>query len=100
MFQLNLLSSLYDQLVNKPRLVILDEATSALDLVAEEKMYNLLIQMSEDRPVTYVSVGHRPSLLSFHKKKLRLNGDSNHQLSDIDNANTVERKAGAGVSNM
>jgi len=59
-------------LVNEPKLVILDEATSALDVLAERNMYNLLKQMDG---LTYVSVGHRPSLLMYHDKRLRLHGD-------------------------
>ena len=53
-------------LAHKPRLVILDEATSAMDVHAEARMYGLL----ED--CTCVSVGHRPTLLKYHKTKLRL----------------------------
>lgn len=61
-------------LVNRPRLVVLDESTSALDVVAERKMYALLKErlLSEDtgEPATYVSVGHRPTLLAYHDVKL------------------------------
>jgi len=46
-------------LLNKPRLAILDEASSALDLVSEERLYS---ELKKSR-VTYISVGHRPSLL-------------------------------------
>lgn len=70
-------------LVNRPRLVILDEATSALDMVAEARMYTLLQNMARNvydggkwsgPGLTYISVGHRPSLLSYHDKRLRLGG--------------------------
>ena len=43
------------------------EATSALDLEAEKAMYDLL---EEKLKATYVSVGHRPSLLKFHSTRL------------------------------
>jgi len=56
--------------VHQPRLVIVDEATSAMDVTAKEKMYSLLQQMAD--VVTYVSVGHRPTLLKYHNKKLHL----------------------------
>jgi len=56
-------------LVNAPRLAILDEASSALDLDSERAMYELLAQR---KSLTYISVGHRPSLLAFHDTKLRL----------------------------
>jgi vitamin B12/bleomycin/antimicrobial peptide transport system ATP-binding/permease protein len=81
-------------LVNRPSLIILDEATSALDLASEARMYGILQDMasSQERPtesdkpwfVTYVSVGHRPSLHQFHERKLHLGGDSNHALSNIE----------------
>ena len=69
-------------LVNRPSLVILDEATSALDVASESRMYSLLQNLARrefthqnglSRPgLTYVSVGHRPSLIAFHDKKLRV----------------------------
>lgn len=46
------------------------EATSALDLENEKAMYNALDMLA----ITYVSVGHRPSLLRYHSKKLVLLG--------------------------
>ena len=46
------------------------EATSALDLSSEEAMYHLLNEMH----TTYISVGHRPSLLRYHDSKLTLYG--------------------------
>ena len=54
----------------KPSIVFLDEATSALDLGNEKIMYAALAAQN----VTYVSVGHRPSLLAYHNKKLVLKG--------------------------
>jgi ABC-type uncharacterized transport system fused permease/ATPase subunit len=62
-------------LINRPRLVILDESTSALDVDAEQKMYILLkerLVLPTGIPVTYVSVGHRPSIIAFHDLKLLL----------------------------
>eukprot|EP00977_Amphora_coffeiformis_P016978 scaffold5383_cov222-Amphora_coffeaeformis.AAC.19 len=82
-------------LVNRPRLVILDECTSALDMVAEARMYTLLQNMARrdlqtngkglSAPgLTYISVGHRPSLLAYHDKRLRLKGDEGFELSNIE----------------
>lgn len=86
-------------LVNRPRLVIVDEATSALDMVAEARMYMLLQNMARNTfekgkwsgpGLTYISVGHRPSLLSYHDKRLRLGGTgpdgepNPHTLEDIE----------------
>jgi vitamin B12/bleomycin/antimicrobial peptide transport system ATP-binding/permease protein len=56
-------------LINKPRLVILDESTSALDIESERRMYMLL-----KNEVTYISVGHRPSLAEYHHTKVTLEG--------------------------
>jgi len=56
-------------LVRRPTLVVLDEATSALDLGSEAAMYGALAALPQ---TTYISVGHRPSLLSFHSSQLRL----------------------------
>jgi vitamin B12/bleomycin/antimicrobial peptide transport system ATP-binding/permease protein len=53
-------------LVHEPKFVIVDEATSAMDVVAEERMYGLIQNM------TVVSVGHRPTLLGYHTKRLHL----------------------------
>jgi vitamin B12/bleomycin/antimicrobial peptide transport system ATP-binding/permease protein len=84
--------------VNKPRLVICDEATSALDVASEAKMYSLLRNMAqkdlkrgEDNKValspsglTFISVGHRPSLLAYHDIKLRLNGGADYDVTQIE----------------
>lgn len=56
-------------LTNRPSLVLLDESTSALDLATEARMYALL-EAAEG--VTYISVGHRPSLRRFHRQGLAL----------------------------
>lgn len=55
-------------LVNRPNLAILDESTSALDVQSEERMYSLLGSFG----ISYLSVGHRPTLLKYHKKVLQL----------------------------
>jgi len=88
--------------VNQPRLVILDEATSALDVVAEAKMYTLLQNMarkelfgSKQSPVglTFVSVGHRPTLFAYHDNKLQLNGGSDYIMERIE-------KVPAGITEL
>lgn len=79
--------------VNQPRLVILDEATSALDVVAEAKMYSLLRDMARKELIgpklsraglTFISVGHRPTLLAYHNNKLCLNGGSDYSMEPIE----------------
>mmetsp|Transcript_19478 Transcript_19478/g.29287 ORF Transcript_19478/g.29287 Transcript_19478/m.29287 type:complete len:788 (-) Transcript_19478:7-2370(-) len=95
--------------VNRPRLLIMDEATSALDTNTESQMYNILERMANAsreqkqvmiptegnsskkvipfKPIegglTYVSVGHRPSLLAYHCKKLLVR-ETGYEMKDID----------------
>jgi ABC-type uncharacterized transport system fused permease/ATPase subunit len=81
-------------LVNRPILVVMDESTSALDVVAEKKMYTLLKEVAEEAGagggLTYISVGHRPTLLAYHHVKLSLREGSGY-LTDIPpNAVTVD----------
>ncbi len=58
-------------LLARPRYAILDEASSALDIANEESLYRQLLANG----TTLVSVGHRPSLLKFHRHVLELTGD-------------------------
>lgn len=57
-------------LLHQPRLIILDESTSAMDVQSERQMYNLL----KRRDLSYISVGHRPTLVDFHDFRLELRG--------------------------
>jgi putative ATP-binding cassette transporter len=63
-------------LLTQPRYAILDEATSALDLANEERLY----QRIQDTATSYISVGHRPSLLRYHTYVLELTGDTGWRL--------------------
>jgi putative ATP-binding cassette transporter len=63
-------------LLNSPRFVVLDEATSALDVSTEKHLYDLLVS----RDLSFISVGHRPSLKSFHNNVLELQGDGDWRL--------------------
>mmetsp|Transcript_12991 Transcript_12991/g.14628 ORF Transcript_12991/g.14628 Transcript_12991/m.14628 type:complete len:713 (-) Transcript_12991:101-2239(-) len=97
-------------LVNKPRLVISDEATSALDMVAEARMYSLLQDMGRKHilkngdmtapGLNYISVGHRPSLLAYHDKRLRLNGEDRHSLENIEKSALNTQQTFKNVSNL
>jgi vitamin B12/bleomycin/antimicrobial peptide transport system ATP-binding/permease protein len=63
-------------LLHSPRFAFLDEATSALDTAAEESLYSLLAAT----PITFISIGHRPSLRRFHKRTIELRSQpENHQ---------------------
>ncbi|MEL6927821.1 MAG: ATP-binding cassette domain-containing protein, partial [Cyanobacteria bacterium J06600_6] len=55
-------------LISKPRYVVLDEATSALDISNEASLYQHLI----DNETTFISVGHRPSLIKYHNSLLNI----------------------------
>eukprot|EP00966_Prymnesium_polylepis_P087866 2032822-Prymnesium_polylepis.2 len=74
-------------LVNKPKLALLDEATSALDLNNEAVMYGALAAIPG---ITYLSIGHRPSLLRFHSSRLRLYGMEQSPCFDV---NPIEKEA-------
>lgn len=63
-------------LLNSPQFAVLDEATSALDVATEEKLYALLTK----REMAFISVGHRPTLTSFHDSVLELNGQGGWRL--------------------
>lgn len=57
-------------------------------------MYNLLQEMGKKTllkngkmtapGLNYISVGHRPSLLAYHDKRLRLNGEDRHSVEVIE----------------
>ena len=59
-------------LLTKPSYAMLDEATSALDVANEESLYEQLVATE----TTLVSVGHRSTILKYHKQVLVLTGDS------------------------
>ncbi|HAJ61679.1 MAG TPA: ABC transporter ATP-binding protein [Cyanobacteria bacterium UBA8543] len=63
-------------LLTQPRYVILDEATSALDVNNEQCLYQQLQMMQ----TTFISVGHRASLLQYHHYILKLEGNADWQM--------------------
>ncbi|SFF82639.1 putative ATP-binding cassette transporter [Novosphingobium sp. CF614] len=70
-------------LISKPRFVFLDESTSAVDVPTEAKLYRTLIETG----TTFISVGHRETILQFHDRALRLLPGGEWELL---NAETVE----------
>ena len=68
-------------LINKPRYVILDEATSALDIQNEASLYRHLIK----NHITFISVGHRPTLLEYHHSVLEIEENEQWNLKSADN---------------
>lgn len=66
-------------LLARPRYAILDEATSSLDIPLETHLYSLL----RNSGTTFVSVGHRPSVIGFHDEVLELLGDGKWQTKPV-----------------
>src|SRR5581483_7627194 len=58
-------------LLNHPQYAFLDEATSALDVDSEQLVYRLL----NKQRIPFLSSGHRPTLLKFHRNVLKLSPD-------------------------
>jgi putative ATP-binding cassette transporter len=67
-------------LLTQPQYAMLDEATSALDVQNEEHLYRLL----QAAAITYVSVGHRPSMLQYHQHVLELTGEGRWRLLPVE----------------
>lgn len=66
-------------ILTQPRHAILDEATSALDLANEQRLYQNLREMG----TTFVSVGHRTSLLKYHDFVLELSSDGGWTITPV-----------------
>jgi putative ATP-binding cassette transporter len=55
--------------LKQPAWVLADEATSALDEPAETTLYQRLAALVERRGGALISIGHRPALDAFHRRK-------------------------------
>jgi vitamin B12/bleomycin/antimicrobial peptide transport system ATP-binding/permease protein len=66
-------------LIDKPLYAILDEATSALDINNEASLYHHLQQTN----TTFISVGHRPTLIKYHKSILTMLEGDRWQLQPV-----------------
>lgn len=66
-------------LLSGRKYAILDEATSALDVMTEQRLYGLI----KESGITFVSVGHRLSLLNFHTNVLELLGDGRWRMMTV-----------------
>ncbi|MGB7413882.1 MAG: ABC transporter ATP-binding protein/permease [Thermosynechococcaceae cyanobacterium] len=64
-------------LLNQPKYAVLDEATSALDLDNEAALY----QQLQETQTTFLSVGHRETLVTYHQRILDLATDHTWQLN-------------------
>lgn len=82
-------------LLKKPAIAFLDESTSALDEPNEERLYAHL----KKHRYTYVSVGHRSTLLRHHEWLLRIGKDATWEVikvADLESPD-VARQAGPGL---
>jgi oligopeptide/dipeptide ABC transporter ATP-binding protein len=52
-------------LISRPRLVICDEAVSALDVSLQAEIVNLLVELREERDLTYIFITHDIALLPY-----------------------------------
>jgi putative ATP-binding cassette transporter len=68
-------------LINNPKYAFLDESTSAVDIKTEESLYSLLSEAG----TTYISVGHRPSIINFHKTAVELDENGGWLTFPVDN---------------
>jgi putative ATP-binding cassette transporter len=66
-------------LLSKPDYVFLDEATSAVDFPTETRLYQLLAGMG----ASFVSVGHRVSILDYHTHVLTLHPGGSWKLAEL-----------------
>jgi putative ATP-binding cassette transporter len=64
---------------HRPRLAFLDECTSALDAENETNMYRSLLELN----IPYLSIAHKNTLLAYHNKMLRLDGQGGWQLDHV-----------------
>jgi putative ATP-binding cassette transporter len=62
-------------LLQKPDFLFLDEATASLDEPSEAALYRLIQERLPS--ATIVSIGHRSTLVAFHRRRLALERDGN-----------------------
>ena len=67
-------------LIYRPDWLFLDEATAALDEPAERHMYELLRRRLPK--TTVVSIAHRPAVVAFHDRQLRVDPAGRRVLSE------------------
>lgn len=77
-------------LVSKPRFVFLDEATSAVDIKTENSLYRMLRAIG----CSFISVGHRPSLLDHHTNVLSLAPGGGWRMQLVDDFREEEVRKG------
>ena len=71
--------------LRKPQFAFLDEATSALDEENQGDLYRLLKQSQ----ISYISVGHRTTLIEFHDRLLTLDRSGSWEIEAVTAAEEV-----------
>uniref|UniRef100_A0A7E4W5J6 ABC transporter domain-containing protein n=1 Tax=Panagrellus redivivus TaxID=6233 RepID=A0A7E4W5J6_PANRE len=66
-------------IIHQPELALLDEATNNVSESLEATMYKML----QDLKISYVSVGHRTTLLHYHDYSLRLDGRGGYEATEV-----------------
>jgi ATP-binding cassette, subfamily D (ALD), member 3 len=66
--------------LHRPVLAVLDECTSAVSVDVEQILYKHCLSLG----ITILSVSHRPSLIKFHERYIRLDGKGGSICGDID----------------
>lgn len=65
--------------LRKPQFAFLDEATSALDEENQGDLYRLL----KESQISYISVGHRTTLIQYHDRLLTLDRSGSWEIEDV-----------------
>jgi putative ATP-binding cassette transporter len=74
--------------LSESRFAVLDESTSALDVDNERHLYGVLA----NERITYISVGHRPTLARYHRAILEISGGGKWRvLSPEEYERSIER---------
>lgn len=74
-------------LLAKPDWLFLDEATASLDEPSEAVIYNVIAEKLPE--TTVVSIGHRSTLMAFHRRKVELHKQEDGTFRPMDAAKAV-----------
>lgn len=75
-------------LISRPKFAFLDEATSAVDFATETRLYELLARTG----VSFVSVGHRLSIIDYHTHVLTLIAGGEWKLAPLTGTGAEDAK--------
>jgi putative ATP-binding cassette transporter len=75
-------------LLAKPDWLLLDEATAALDEELEAEIYHTLARLLPE--TTIVSIGHRSTLVAFHKRRIHMQRTGGGTFAPVDRVDAAE----------